>query len=136
MGPPHHALLCALETVSGAVLCTGTVAFFGVSFARFPESLWRLSLVPYCAAAVVFCLAGLRIPHGAELMITSVIPAALLGQSILVLVAPIARRFRSHTPSSEVIPASPLALLIALVLVVAILVTAPGLRFAAISWSG
>jgi hypothetical protein len=130
VGLPHHALLRVFEVASGAILCAGTVFFFAASFARFPESLWRLSFVPYCAAAVVFCLAGLRIPNGAELMVISVIPAALLGQSILVFVTPVARRWRSQTPSPEVIPISPVALLIALVFVVAILVTAPGLRFA------
>jgi hypothetical protein len=97
-GLPHHAFLRVLEVVGGAILSAGTVVFFARSFARFPESLWRLSLVPFCASAVVFCLAGLRIPNGAELMVISDIPAALLGQSILVVVTPVARMFRSEAP--------------------------------------
>jgi hypothetical protein len=130
VGLPHHALLRILETAGGAVLSAGTVVFFARSFARFPESLWRLSLVPFCAAAIVFCLAGLRIPNGAELMVISVIPAALLGQSILVFVTPLARILRTETPPAEMIPASPVALIVGFVFVIAILVTATGVRFA------
>jgi hypothetical protein len=128
-GLPHHALLRVLEAVTGAILSAGTVLFFARSFARFPESLWRLSLVPFCAATVVFCLAGLRIPNGAELMVISVIPAALLGQSILVFVTPVARRLRTHPPPTEVIATSPAALIAGSVFIVAILVTAKGLHF-------
>jgi hypothetical protein len=130
VGLPHHTWLRILEAVSGAILSAGTVVFFARSFARFPESLWRLSLVPFCAAVIVFCLAGLRIPNGAELMVISVIPAALLGQSILVFVTPLARMLRTQTPPADVIPMSPFALIVGFVFVMAILATAPGLRFA------
>jgi hypothetical protein len=130
VGLPHHTLLRVLEAVSGVILSAGTVVFFAKSFARFPESLWRLSLVPFFAATVVFCLAGLRIPNGAELMVISVIPAALLGQSILVFVTPVARRLRTQTPPAEVIATSPAALIVGFVFVIAILVTATGLHFA------
>jgi hypothetical protein len=130
VGLPHHALLRVLEAVSGAILGAGTVIFFAKSFARFPESLWRLSLVPFFAATVVFCLAGLGIPNGAELMVISVIPAALLGQSILVFVTPVARRLRSQTPPAEVIATSPAALIVGFVFVIAIFVTSTGLYFA------
>jgi hypothetical protein len=109
-GLPHHGLLRVLEVVSGAVLSAGTVVFFATSFARFPESLWRLSLVPFFASTLVLCLAGLRIPNGAQLMVISVIPAAVLGQSILVLVTPIARRLRTQTAPAEVIATSSAAL--------------------------
>jgi hypothetical protein len=129
VGLPRHALLRVLEAVSGAILSAGTVVFFARSFAYFPDSLWRLSLVPFCAATVVFCLAGLRIPNGAELMVISVIPAALLGQSILVFVTPVARRLRTQTPPAEVIATSPVALILGFVFVIAILVTARGLHF-------
>jgi hypothetical protein len=130
VGLPHHALLRVLETIGGAIFSAGTVVFFARSFARFPENLWRLSLVPFCAATVVFCLAGLRIPNGAELMVISVIPAALLGQSILVFVTPAARMLRTQSPPAEAIPASPAALIVGFVFVIAILVTATGLHFA------
>jgi hypothetical protein len=129
VGLPHHALLRVLEAVSGAVLSAGTVVFFAKSFARFPESLWRLSLVPFCAATVVFCLAGLCIPDGAKLMVISVIPAALIGQSILVFVTPVARRLRNQAPPAEVIATSPAALIAGFVFVIAIFVTATGLHF-------
>jgi hypothetical protein len=128
-GLPHHALLRVLEVVIGAVLGAGTVVFFARSFARFPESLWRLSLVPFCASTLVFCLAGLRIPNGARLMVISVIPAATLGQSILVLVTPVARRLRTQTPPAEMIATSPAALIVGCVFVIVLLVTATGLYF-------
>jgi hypothetical protein len=128
-GLPHHAILRVAEVVCGAVLSTGTVVFFARSFARFPESLWRLSLVPFCASTLIFCLAGLRIPNGAHLMVISVIPAALLGQSILVFVTPVARRLRAQTPPAEVIATSPTALILGCVFVIALLMTATGLYF-------
>jgi hypothetical protein len=128
-GLPHHVLLRVLEVVSGAVLSAGTVFFFARSFARFPESLWRLSLVPFCAATLVFCLAGLCIPNGAQPMVISVVPAALLGQSILVFITPVARRLRTQTPPAEVIATSPVALIVGCVFVIALLVTATGLYF-------
>jgi hypothetical protein len=130
VGLPHHALLRVLEVAVGAILSAGTVVFFAKSFARFPESLWRLSLVPFCAATVVFCLAGLNIPNGAHLIVISVIPAALLGQSILVFVTPVARSLRSQTPPPEVIATNPAALVAGFFFVIAILATATGLHFA------
>jgi hypothetical protein len=128
-GLPHHALLRVLEVVIGALLCGATVRFFATRFAEFPESLWRLSLVPYVSAAVLFCLAGLRIPNGAHVMIISVIPAALLGQAILVFITPVARSLRVVAPPPQSIRTSPMVILIAAAFVVIILLTAPGVRF-------
>jgi hypothetical protein len=128
-GWPHHPLLRGLEAVIGTLLCGATVRFFATSFAEFPGSLWRLALVPYASAALLFCLAGLRIPNGAHLMIASVIPASLLGQAILPLITPVARRLRVVTPPPRAISTSPLVILIAAVFVVIILLTAPGVPF-------
>lgn len=126
---PHHGLLRALELAVGAVFCAGIVRFFAASFAGFPENLWRLSLIPYFSAALVFCVAGLRIPNGTRDMIISVIPAALLGQSILLFITPMARKLRQKAPLQKAIPASPTAIVLALVFVAMILLTAPGVRF-------
>jgi hypothetical protein len=128
-GWPHHDLLRGLEVVLGTLLCGATVRFFATSFAEFPESLWRLALVPYVSAAVLFCLAGLRIPNGAHLMFASVIPAALLGQAVLPLITPVARRLRGVTPPPQAIATSPMPILIAAACVVVILLTAPGVHF-------
>jgi len=113
----------------GALLCGATVRFFAVSFAEFPESLWRLALIPYVAASLIFCLAGLRNPSGAYIMIVSVIPAALMGQANLLLVTPVARRLRRAAPPPQAISASPTAIIIALAFVMIIILTAPGVRF-------
>jgi hypothetical protein len=126
---PHHALLRVLEVVIGALLCIATVRFFAASFARFSENLWRLSLVPYVSASLIFCAAGLRNPAGFYIMIISVIPSALIGQSILVFVTPLARRLRTAPPPPNAIPFSPTAILIALVFIVIIFLTAPGVPF-------
>jgi hypothetical protein len=126
---PYHALLRRLEVVVGILLCVGTVRFFAVSFAEFPEDLWRLALVPYISATIVFCAAGLRNPAGAYIMMASVVPAALMGQGILPFVTPVARKLRIASPPSQAIPASPAAILVALVFVVIIFLTAPGVRF-------
>jgi hypothetical protein len=128
-GWPHHDLLRGLEAVFGTLLCGATVRFFATSFAEFPESLWRLALVPYVSAALLFCLAGLRIPNGAHLMLASVIPASLLGQAILPLITPVAHRLRAVAPPPQAISTSPTAILIAAAFVVIILLTAPGVPF-------
>jgi hypothetical protein len=128
-GLPHHALLRVLEVVIGTLLCGATVRFFATSFAEFPGNLWRLSLVPYASAALLFCVAGLRIPNGGPMMIISVIPAALLGQAILPLMTPVARRLRVVAPPPQAISTSPMVILIAAAFVVIILLTAPGVRF-------
>ena len=126
---PYQALLRVLEVLVGTGLCVATVRFFAVSFAEFPEDLWRLALVPYISATLVSCLAGLRNPAGAYIMMASVVPAALMGQGVLPFVTPLARRLRVAMPRPEAIPLSPAAILIALVCVVVIFLTAPGVRF-------
>ena len=126
---PHHALLRVSEIVIGALLCIATVRFFAVSFAEFPESLWRLSLVPYVSASLIFCAAGLRNPAGLYIMMISVIPSALMGQAILVFVTPLARRLRVASPAPAAVPFSLTAILIAAVFVVIIFLTAPGVQF-------
>lgn len=126
---PHHGVLRWLEVVVGALCCAATTRIFASTFAEFPESLWRLSLVPYAAASLVFCAAGLLIPNGAYLMLISVLPAALMGQSILLFVTPVARRLRAFPPKPNPIAASPVAVACGLVFVVIVLVTARGVRF-------
>lgn len=126
---PHHALLRTLEIVVGTILCLGCLRFFAVSFGKFPEDLRRLSLIPYFSAALIFSVAGLRIPHGAYLMLISVIPAALMGQSILLFIVPIARRLRQDGSPMQTIPASVPAVSLAVLFVVIILLTAPGVHF-------
>jgi hypothetical protein len=126
---PHHALLRVLEAVIGALLCAATVRIFASTFAEFPENLWRLSLIPYISASLVFCAAGLRNPYGMQVMFISVLPAALMGQSILLFVTPVARGLRTSAPQSQPISFSPTAVLIALVFVVIIFYTAPGVSF-------
>jgi len=126
---PFHALLRTLEVLVGGLLCAATVRFFAPSLAEFSENLWRLCLVPYVSATVVFCLTGLRIPNAMHFMLISVIPASLMGQAILVFVTPVARRLRAAPPSPEAIRTSPLMIAIALLFVVAVYLTAPGARF-------
>lgn len=126
---PFHGLLRALEVLVGGLLCAATVRFFAPTLAQFPENLWRLCLVPYVSATAVFCLTGLRIPNSAHFMLIAVIPASLMGQAILVFITPVARRLRVATPRPEAIRTSPLMIAIALVFVVVVYLTAPGVRF-------
>lgn len=126
---PHHALLRALEVLIGALLGAATVRFLAPSLAEFPGSLWRLCLVPYVSSTVVFCLTGLRVPNSGYLMVAAVIPAALMGQAILLFVTPVARRLQVVTPRSEAISANPVMIAIALVFVVIVYLTAPGVHF-------
>lgn len=91
MDLPFHAFLRTSEIIVGTIMCLGCLRFFAVTFGKFPEDLRGLSLIPYFSAALIFSIAGLRIPQGPHLMLISVIPAALMGQSILLFIVPIAR---------------------------------------------
>ena len=126
---PHQTFLRVLEVVFGILICTRVVRFFAALFSTFPESLTRLALVPYASATFIFCLAGLRIPHGRYLMLISVLPASLMGQAILLFVAPVARRLRKESAPEEVVPTSPTALFFAALFIVIIFLTAPGVHF-------
>ena len=126
---PYHALLRTLEVVVGTLLCAATVRFLAPSLAEFPESLWRLCLVPYVSSTLVFCVTGLRIPHASYYMFAAVIPASLMGQAILVFATPVARKLRLATPRPEAIRTSPVIIAIALAFVVVVYLTAPGVSF-------
>jgi hypothetical protein len=126
---PHQTLLRVLEVVFGTLICIGVVRFFAALFSTFPENLTLLALVPYASATLIFCLAGLRIPNGRYLMLISVLPASLMGQAILVFVAPVARRLRKESAPEEVVPTSATALFFAALFIVIILLTAPGIHF-------
>jgi len=125
---PHQTLLRVLEVVFGTLICIGVVRFFAALFSTFPESLTLLALVPYASATFIFCLAGLRIPNGRYLMLISVLPASLMGQAILLLVAPVARRLRKVSAPEEVVPTSATALFFAALFIVIIFLTAPGIH--------
>jgi hypothetical protein len=126
---PHQTLLRVLEVVFGTLICIGVVRFFAVLFSTFPENLTLLALVPYASATFIFCLAGLRIPNGRYLMLISVLPASLMGQAILLFVAPVARRLRKESAPEEVVPTSATALCFAALFIVIIFLTAPGVHF-------
>jgi hypothetical protein len=125
---PHQTLLRVLEVVFGTLICIGVVRFFAALFSTFPESLTLLALVPYASATFIFCLAGLRIPNGRYLMLISVLPASLMGQAILLFVAPVARRLRKVSAPEEVVPTSATALFFAALFIVIIFLTAPGIH--------
>jgi hypothetical protein len=126
---PHQTLLRVLEVVLGTLICVGVVRFFAALFGTFPENLTLLALVPYASATFIFCLAGLRIPNGRYLMLISVLPASLMGQAILLFVAPVARRLRKDSAPEEVVPTSAAALFFAALFIVIIFLTAPGVHF-------
>jgi hypothetical protein len=126
---PHQTFLRVLEVVFGTLICTGVVRFFAALFSTFPESLTRIALVPYASSTFIFCLAGLRIPNGTYLMLTSVLPASLMGQAILIFVTPVARRLRKEAALEEVVLTSPTALFFAALFIVIIFLTAPGVHF-------
>jgi hypothetical protein len=126
---PHQTLLRVLEVVFGTLICIGVVRFFAALFSTFPENLTLLALVPYASATFIFCLAGLRIPNGRYLMLISVLPASLMGQAILLFVAPVARRLRKESAPEEVVPTSATALFFAALFIVIIFLTAPGIHF-------
>ena len=126
---PHQGLLRTLEIVSGVATCAWEVRFFAQLFGEFSESLTRLALVPYFSGTAGFCLAGLRLPHAAYYFAISVIPASLIGQGILVFVAPIARRSVTGTTEKDIIPFCAGALVLAAIFLGSLFLTAPGAHF-------
>ena len=126
---PHQGLLRAVEAVVGVATCAWEVRFFAKCFGKFSESLTRLALVPYFSGTVGSCLAGLRLPHAGHYFAISVIPSSLIGQSILVFVAPIARRSSIGTREKDIIPFCAGALVLALIALGVLVLTAPGVHF-------
>ena len=126
---PHQGLLRILEIVFGVAVCAWEVTFSARLFGEFSESLSRLALVPYFSGTVGFCLAGLRLPHAAYYFAISVIPASLIGQGILVFVAPVARRGCVLSIEKDVIPFCAIALVLAVIFLGILLLTAPGVHF-------
>ncbi len=126
---PHQTFLRVLEVVFVTLICPGVGRFFAALFSTFPESLTRIALIAYASATFIFCLAGLRIPNGTNLMLTSVLPASLMGQAVLLFVTPVARRLRKEAAREQVVPTSPTALVFAALFVVIIFLTAPGVHF-------
>ena len=88
-----------------------------------------MALVPYFSGTAGFCLAGLRLPHAAYYFAISVIPASLIGQGILVFVAPVARRSNIGTSEKDIIPFCAGTLVLAAILLGILLLTAPGVHF-------
>lgn len=126
---PHQGLLRAVELVFGVATCAWEVRFFAKFFGEFSESLTRLALVPYFSGTMGFCLAGLRLPHPAYHFAISVIPASLIGQGILVFVAPVARRSSIGTNEKDIIPFCAGALVLAVIFLGVLFFTAPGVHF-------
>jgi hypothetical protein len=88
-----------------------------------------LSLVQYFSGTIGFCLAGPRLPHAAYYFAISVIPASLIGQGILVFIAPIARRSSIGTNEKDIIPFCAGALVAAVIVLGVLVLTAPGVHF-------
>lgn len=125
---PHQGFLRTGELVFGVPACAWEVRFFAKLFGEFSESLTR-ALVPYFSGTIGFCLAGLRLPHAAYYFAISVIPASLIGQGILVFVAPVARRSSIGTNQKDVIPFSAGAFGFGSNCLGVLFLTAPGVHF-------
>lgn len=126
---PHPPLLRVLEVVLGTTVCAVIVRWGAPYFALFPESLTKLALVPYFAATVLFCVASIRLHNARYFMLISAIPGSLIGQAILPMIAPVARRMRTTSATMGAVPFSPTAVILALACLVATYFTAPGVRF-------
>lgn len=126
---PHQTLLRVIEVAAGTLACGVVVRSVAPLFGKFPGNLTQLALIPYVCSTLIFCLAGLRVPNGAYLMLISVVPAGLVGQAMLLFIAPVARRLRPQIPPPGRVPVSPTAIALAAVFVVIILATAPGVHF-------
>ncbi|WP_394845117.1 hypothetical protein LZC95_49700 [Pendulispora brunnea] len=127
---PHQGLLRAIEIVLGIVLCTVTVRAFAPLFGTFSESLVRLAMVPYLAGTVGTGIGGFFLP--AEQMyyiIIGLIPSALIGQGVLLFIVPRARKVRTEVPVGEVIPRSPTAIVLAIIVLAIMILTARGVHF-------
>jgi len=81
---PYHAALRIGMTLGGAVLYVLVVRLQGVAITPFlvdRSSYNTVGRLPYCAAGVFSCAAGLLDPLGMRLLFVSTIPAAFGGSS-------------------------------------------------------
>jgi hypothetical protein len=83
-GLPHHGLLRVVMTLFGAVLYVGAVRALAITvrpFAHGRKDYNTVGRLPYYAACLFECVAGVFDPMGIKLLLVSTIPAAFGGSS-------------------------------------------------------
>jgi hypothetical protein len=104
-GMPYHAALRAGMTVGGTALYVAVVRWLAVTVKPFVpvRSMYNtVGRLPYCAAGLFSCAAGVFDPLGMTLLLVSTIPAAFGGSSGLLWAASLIPRGPAIEPPASV----------------------------------
>jgi hypothetical protein len=121
----YRGLFRAFELIFSIVACFLTVKWAAATLPRFPGNAYKLTIPSYLFVTVVYVLVGLRM-HNTSLMITSTIPTTLLGMAVWPLSA-ITSKGGNQSATIEPIRFSWLWVVLAVICVIAITLTAPGI---------
>jgi hypothetical protein len=125
----HHVifrnLFRAFELIFSVVACFFTVKWAASTLPRFSGNVYKLTIPSYIFVSVVYILVGLRM-HDTGLLITSTIPTTLLGMVVWPL-SGILSKGGSQAAAIEPIRFGWLWLILAVICIIAITLTAPGI---------
>jgi hypothetical protein len=120
-----------IEVIAGVVLCVAVTRLMATRLRAFPGGLARLTLVPYISASILYSVASLSDPNP-RTMIIATLPAAFIGQGVLLFAPLFAHRGRSglpfEQPAQQVIQVYGAVLVLAMACIVLLVYTAPGIK--------
>lgn len=122
----YRDLLRVFELAFSIVACILTVRWAAATLPKFSGNAYRLTMPAYFFVSVVYILVGLRM-HDTGLLITSTIPTTLLGMAAWPLSA-ILSKGASQTAEIEPIRFSWFWVIFAVICIIAITMTAPGIH--------
>ena len=122
-------MLRLIEIMCGAFLCYAVYRMSGAALPPTPGSRARLMLTPYVAATIPYLLATFLVPSGWHIILIGAVPAALIGQGILPLLAFSGKTRIDASANPEVIRFSWPASLLGALCVLSIIYVAPGFHF-------
>jgi hypothetical protein len=121
----YENLFRAFEFVFTVVACMLTIKWGAATLPKFSGNVYKLTIPAYLFVSLVYILVGLRM-HSTELLIRSTIPTTLLGMVVWPLSAILSKR---AGPAAEIEPIrfNWLWVILAVICVIAITLTAPGI---------
>ena len=128
-GLPGAPVLRLVEIAGGAALSYGSCRLADSHFPSLPGSRLILMLVPYVSATIPYLFATLLMPSGWYIIIIGAIPAALLGQGVLPLLALFGTSEPDSSKDADFIRFSWLAFGLGNLCLLLITYVAPGVHF-------
>ncbi len=130
-GMLHPGLWRAGMVCLGLLLLVVLSRALARQLATFPESLSRLTWIPYVAIMAVFSFAAIYNPLHWQMVLLSAFPSTAMGNILLAFLAPMARKIGNRPTSEEQIGFQPAALCLCALAIVVLLLTAPGIHWTA-----